>query len=52
MYFMYKTVSYTLACLQTQELQGVKVSQMDLAYPQGPGKQGNKPLWKLTEAWH
>ena len=52
MYFVYKTVSYTLACLQTQELQGVKASQMNLAYPRGPDKQENKPLWKMTEARH
>ena len=52
MYFVYKTVSYTLAYLQTQELQGVKASQKDLAYPGGPDKQENKPLWKMTEARH
>ena len=50
MYFAYKTVSSTLECLQTPESQGV--SQMDLAYPQGPDKQENKLLWKMMGTWH
>ena len=52
MYFTCKTVSYTLECLQTPESQGVKVSQMDLAYLQGPDKQENKVLWKMMGTQH
>ena len=39
-------------CLQTQESQGVKVSQTDSACPRGQDQQGKKPFQERKEARH
>ena len=51
MYFTHETVSYTLEWQQTESPE-VRVNQMDIVYPQGPGKEGNKQIEKMTEAQH
>ena len=42
---------FVTICLQAQESQEAKVSQMDLAYPQGRDRLGKTPPLEGTEAW-